>query len=224
MKTEQLIADLTRHIGPAQPLPRPSIRAAMWLAGVALYLGVITLSMTSSADVAANGMGWPFVFPQIAAIVTGMAAAAAAFASIVPGHSRRVLIFPAVAAAVWLGSLTGWSLQEWNQGVRLAAPREWLCVAMMVGGGAPPALWMGAMLRRGAPLTPGLTTALAALAVAALGNVGACLSEPHPSNAVVLIWHGGTIVALVALAAWLGRRVLNWERLRPDALRPGSPA
>ena len=217
MNTDRLIERLAQEAEPAPPLAQPWTRAATWLAGVAIYLFVVALSMTSSADVAANGIGWRFVFPQIAAIVTSLAAAVAAFASIVPGYSRRILALPAVAAAVWLGSVAGWSLQEWNQGVSLAAPREWLCVAMIVGGGAVPALLMSTMLRRGAPLTPGVTTALAALAVAGLSNVVACLSEPHPSSVVVLIWHGGTIVTLVALAAWAGRRVLNWERLRAAA-------
>jgi hypothetical protein len=105
--------------------------------------------------------------------------------------------------------------------VIVAAPHEWLCIAMIVGGGALPAVLMVRMLRCGAPLTPGLTTALGALAVTGLANVGACLSHPHPSDAVVLIWHGGTIAALVACAAWVGRNLLNWNRLRPVSPRSG---
>src|SRR6266540_2811079 len=66
-------------------------------------------------------------------------------------------------------------------------------------GGAVLALYIAMMLRRGAPLTPGVTTALGTLAVTGLANVGACFSHPHPSAAVVLVWHGLTIAALVGI-------------------------
>ena len=224
MNTDRLIERLAQQAGPAPPLPRPWVRAAIWLAGVALYLGVITLLMTSSADLATNGTAWKFLVPQLAAIAMGAAAAVAAFASTVPGYTRRILWLPAAAGLLWLGSLVGWSLQEWNQGVSVATSREWLCVAMIAGGGAVPAFFMAMMLRRGAPLTPGVTTALGALAVTGLANVGACLSHPHPNSAVVLVWHGLTIAALVAIAAWMGRDLLNWRRLRAGVLRAGDTA
>jgi hypothetical protein len=224
MDTNRLIERLAQEAQPAPPLPRPWIRAAVWLGGVVVYLAAISFPMTSSADLAANSIGWKFLLPQLAAIVTAAAAAVAAFASTVPGYSRRILWLPAVAGLVWLGSLTGWSLQEWHQGVSVAEPREWLCVAMIAGGGAVPAVFMAMMLRRGAPLAPGVTIALGALAVTGLANVVACLSRPHPNSAVVLVWHGLTIAALVAIAAWMGRDLLSWQRLRAGVLRSGNAA
>jgi hypothetical protein len=62
------------------------------------------------------------------------------------------------------------------------------------------------MLRRGAPFTPGTTAAFAALAVGALANIGACFWRPHAVDDVTLVWHGGTIFALV-LACALGARL-----------------
>ena len=219
MNTDRLIERLAEHAEPARPLRRPWIRVAVWLAAAGVYLAAMTLPLTSNADLAANGSDWKFVFPQFAAIVTGAAAAMAAFASTIPGYSRRILWLPAAAGLVWVGSLVGWSLQEWNQGVSVAAPREWRCVAMIVGGGAMPALLMAHMLRRGAPLSPGMTTALGALAVAGLANVAACVSHPHPSDAVVLVWHGSTIAALLACALLAGKRVLNWDHRLRDGSR-----
>lgn len=85
----------------------------------------------------------------------------------------------------------------------------------MIGlGGALPAWAMARMLRYGAPLTPRVTSALVALAAAGLANVGACISHPHPSSAVVLLWHGATVAALVAASAWAGQHLISWERLR----------
>ncbi len=215
MNTDEFIARLARDVKPVMPLQRPWVRAAIWLAGATAYVGALTWIMASSADESANGASWRFLLPQITAIATTVTAALAAFASVVPGRSPRVLLWPAGAAVVWLGGLLLGSLLEWNQGgVSVSSQREWLCVAMIAFGGALAALAMVFMLRDGAPLVPRATTALAALAGSGLANVGACFSQLHPSSVLMLIWHGSAILGLVALASWAGRSVLSWERLR----------
>jgi hypothetical protein len=218
MNTDRLIESLAQDLRPAPALRGPWARAGWWLLGAAAYLGILTLMMTSRADLAANGTSWRFVVPQVAAILTSAAAATAAFASTVPGFSRRILLLPVAAAMVWLGSLLAGAVSEVSQvgSASVAAPREWLCVAMILFGGALPGVGIGLMLRKGAPLTPRLTAALGVLAVATLANVSACISHPHSSSAVTLVWHGGTILALLALAAGGGHLVLTWEqRQRP---------
>jgi hypothetical protein len=212
MNTDHLIERLADRLPPVQPLRRPGIRAVVWLGGATLYLGLLTLSMTSGADLAANGAGIQFVIPQLAAIAIGVLAAAAAFASVIPGCPRRVLVWPVVAGLIWVGSLAIGARHEWGQPVAiLARPREWMCVAVIVLGGAPLVAVLSRMLRRGAPLDPAATAALGALAVGALANVGACVSHPHASSAVTLVWHGVTITALVGLAAATGRAIFKWE-------------
>lgn len=216
MQTDDFIEQLARGVEPVAPLQRPWRRAATWLIGAAVYIGLLAMMMTSSADVGANSDAWRFLLPQIAAITVSGAAAAAAFASMIPGASSRVLFWPVVAVAAWVGILLVASLQEWQTtgAAGLAPQREWLCVAMIGVGGALPALAMARMLRHGAPLTPRATSALVMLAATGLANIGACISQPHTSSAVVLIWHGTTVAALVAASAWAGRFVFSWERLR----------
>ena len=83
---------------------------------------------------------------------------------------------------------------------------------MAVGGlvvGAP-LVWM---LRRGAPLTPGLTAFLAGLAALSFANIEACLTRPHPFAVTVLLWHGGTVAALAALCALTGHQWLRWPEI-----------
>jgi hypothetical protein len=215
MKTDDFIEQLARDVVAVTPLRHPWVRAVTWMCGAAVYMGVLTLMMTSAADVSANGTGWWFLFPQIAAVVVSAAAAAAAFATVIPGASARVLLWPAAAIGVWLGGLFVGSLREWQStgGAALAPQHEWLCVAMIALGGALPALAMIFMLRQGAPLTPRVTTALSVLAAAGLANVGACVSHPHSSSAVILIWHGASVLTLVALSSWAGRSVLSWTRI-----------
>ena len=212
MNTERLIEALAQDLTPVGPLSRPWIRSAWWLLGTVAYLGVLTLMMASPAEVAANGRGWPFAFYHVVAILTAATAAYAAFASTVPGFPNGISLLPALAAMVWLGSAAAGAVQEWSRaGVSLAAPSEWACVAMIAFGGALPGVGMVIMLRRGAPLTPALTAGMAMLATASLASVSACLSQPHASDAVTLVWHGTTILALVVTAARFGRGVLTWS-------------
>lgn len=217
MKTEQLIDELVRDLRPAPPL-RPSwVRAGAWLLGAVGYLGLLTVLLTSSEDVAANGTSWRFVVPQVAAFLLAASAALAAFASTIPGASRRPLWLVGASTIIWAASLAGDAVQELGRtgGTALLEPHEWLCVVLTVGGGALPALGLAAMLRHGALMSPALTGALGVVAVASLANIAACVSHPHPSSAVILVWHGATIATLAALGAWAARRVhlASWKMI-----------
>jgi hypothetical protein len=206
--TEALIADLAKDLAPVRPLARPALRSAGWLLGAAAYLGVLSAALfdPGNAIVAADPR---LLLPQLAAIVTGVLAATAAFASSVPGYSKRVLLWPSLAAIVWLGTLIG-SPDE-TPAAALAAQHEWLCVAIIVAGGAPLAAALAIMLRRAAPLTPSVTGAFAALAIGTLANVSACVSLPHSDNTITLVWHGGAIFMLV-VAGVLGARFVLARR------------
>jgi hypothetical protein len=216
MNTDRLVEHLARDLRPAPALRGPWARAAWWLFGAMAYLALLALMMTSRADVAANrNNGWMFLLSQGAAVATAAAAAVAAFASTVPGFSNRVLMIPVIAATAWVGTLLGAAAYEWPAvgAAGLAAPREWLCVVMIVLGGAPLWLTLAFMLRQGAPLAPRVTTALGALSVAAIANVSACVSHPHPSSIITLVWHGSTILAVTVVAASAANYVmLTWEK------------
>ena len=215
MKTDDFIEQLAREVAPVTPFAQPWRRAAIWFVGTAVYIGLLAATMTTSEDLSANNV-WRFLLPQLAAIGLSALAAAAAFASIVPGASSRVLLGPLIALAAWIGILVVGSVQEWGTAAAasVAPTREWLCVAMIGLGGALPAVVMARMLRAGAPLAPRVTGALVALAAAGLANVGACISHPHTSSAVVLLWHGAAVGVLVAVSAWAGPHLFSWERLR----------
>ena len=214
MKTDDFIEGLARSVEPVAPLQRPWRRATMWFVGAVVYLGMLSVMMSSGMTF--TGIELPDLLAHVAAIGVSAAAAAAAFASVIPGASTRALPWPVVAVTVWVGMLLVGSLHEWQTlgAVDLGSQREWRCVAMIALGGAVPALGMAFMLRDGAPLMPRTTMALAVLAAAGLANVGACVSHPHPSSAAILIWHGATVLSLVAASALLGRVVLSWGRIR----------
>jgi hypothetical protein len=215
MKTDELIDRLGRNVTVARPLPAPGIRTAQWTVWAVGYLvvaAVMMFAIMSSAGVTPTPL---YLAQQGAALVTGIIAARAALVSVIPGANKRVWAMPAIAAGVWgLSLLWAGVLDLQVSGtLGMTSQSDWPCVASMTVGGlvvGAPLVWM---LRRGAPLTPGLTAFLAALAALSFANIEACLTRPHAFALTVLLWHGGTVAAVAALCALTGRRWLRWPDL-----------
>lgn len=106
-------------------------------------------------------------------------------------------------------------VQDWLQlgADGLTIRPDWDCLPMATIIGIVPAAAIVAMLRKGAPLYPRLTLALAALAVASVANFGLQFAHVRDASIMVLAWHLGAAAVLSALGGWLGERVLGW---RPD--------
>jgi hypothetical protein len=195
----------------ARRLPAPGIRTAAWTVWAVSYLGVVAVMMfavMSSAGVTPSPL---YLVQQAAALVTGIMAARAAFASVIPGPKSRMWVLPALGAAVWGVSLLWAGVRDPQASGTLSvtSQSDWPCTLGGLVVGAP-LVWM---LRRGAPLTPGLTAFLAALAALSVANIEACLTRPHAFALTVLLWHGGTVAAVAALCALTGRRWLRWPDL-----------
>jgi hypothetical protein len=207
MNTDDFIDRLAHDLTPVAPLPRPAKRAAAWLAGAVIYVGVF-LALTGRGDAV---LGEPrALLAQLTALATGVLACHAAFASVVPGYSWGPFVWPAVTGAAWLGLLCMGPAPS-----AAADTHEWACVGLIVLGGAPLLATLVAMLRRGAAFTPAVTGALAALAVGMLANVGTCLWRPHAYDTAMLAWHGAAILVLTALCAGGARFVLRGAQARP---------
>ena len=212
MDTERLIRTLAENVEPVRPLGRPWLRTIFWTAAGAVYLSVLVWVMSVRDDLGARMHDPRFLIEQTAALLTGVTAAVAAFATVVPGHRRRIIWLPLALAVVWVAIVALGALRD----LRLAAPgdvlvqADWRCVWAILAGAAVPAGAMATMLRRGVPLTPHVTAALGGLAAAGLGNLGVCLFHAHNSNLVVLMWHCGTVLVVAALAGIAGRQLLRW--------------
>ena len=215
MNTDDLMQELARGLRPAAPLPQAGRRAGAWFVAAALYVALLAAGMGFARGYL-NGGGVVFWAGQAAAIVTSMLASAAAFASVVPGFASRTRGLAVAAATAWLAMMAAASTADADWAAVSSASHEWWCVAFIVAGGAPLLAVLAWMLRRGAPLEPASTAALATLSVAALANVGACISLPHTNNAITLAWHGGVIVACTLMGAVAGRLLFPWRLERPS--------
>lgn len=214
--TEQLIRQLAESASPLRPLAQPYIRAAAWLALSISYIAVVLLVMAPRHDLSSKLFESLFIVEQFAALATGITAAVAAFATVVPGPNRRWTMLPLLPLAVWLGSLGPDCVHELMQFGLQGLPLQhnlW-CFPFIVLLGSMPAIAMAVMLRRGAPLTPHLTAALGGLAAAGLGNVGVRLIHPEDVTVMLLVWHVGGVMALSALAGSTGHYFLNWRSIR----------
>ena len=66
-----------------------------------------------------------------------------------------------------------------------------MCIPAIALAGAVPAALIVFMLRRGAPIGPGLSMALGGLAAAGLGSFGLRLFHAEDASLMVLVWQLG---------------------------------
>ena len=215
MDTDTLIRELAAGAQPVRSLARPWVRAALWLA-IAVPSALLVMVMMPSRGDWVSRLSMPRVISEEAfALTTGILAAIAAFASVVPGYNRKVLFLPLVPLAFWLGGLGQSSVRDWlqltSQGFSMRS--EWVCLPATIMAGAGPAIAMAVMLRRGAPLTPRLSALLGGLAAAGLGNLGVCVTHHAYGSVLVLVWHVGIVVVLTGLVGAAGRYLLNWRAI-----------
>lgn len=221
MKTEELIESLARDLEPVRRLWHPWLRAAVWVAATGLYLVGLVLMMSPSGLPVMDLADTRFTLEQIASLLFGVTAGVAALSTVVPGYSVRVLLAPIVAGGFWVAMvLVGCAQDVMRYGARIPLETDWPCVAAILIGALPPAAALGLMLRRGAPLMPLPTLALAGLSAAALANVGACLVRIHDTSMTVLLWHGSTLLLLCVAAGALGTSVLQWTSSAAPRSRP----
>jgi hypothetical protein len=213
MDTDEFIKRLAADLQPVRPLRPPWARAVLWL-GIALpYVAAVVWGKLMMIDAAQIGADARFMVEQAATLATALTAAIAAFCSVIPGFDRRVLLVPLAPLGLWLASVGQGCVQDW---LRLGADGltirpDWDCLPPATVIGIVPAIVLVIMLRKGAPLRPRVTLALAALAVASVANFGLQFAHVRDVSIMVLVWHLGAAAALSALGGSLGELVLGWR-------------
>jgi hypothetical protein len=213
MDTDEFIKRLAADLQPVRPLRPPWARAVLWL-GIALpYVAAVVWGKLMMIDAAQIGADARFMVEQAATLATALTAAIAAFCSVIPGFDRRVLLVPLAPLGLWLASVGQGCVQDWLRfgADGLTIRPDWDCLPPATVIGIVPAIVLVIMLRRGAPLRPRVTLALAALAVASVANFGLQFAHARDVSIMVLVWHLGAAAALSALGGSLGELVLGWR-------------
>ena len=217
--TTQFIRALAQSAKPVRRLLPPWMRAALWCSLAFAYLALVWLVWPKGdTEIPRDGR---FLLEQVAALATAIAAAIAAFATTVPGSSKRIALAPIFPVGLWVATVGTQCAHEWSAAGHLPPIlAHCACLPATLVAGALPAIAVVVMLRRGAPLTPHLTTAWAALATAGIANFGIRFVHASDTGAVVLVWHLLAVFAIALVLTVLGHRILNWPHILAASSRP----
>ena len=113
-------------------------------------------------------------------------------------------------ALAWFAGM-GWGcLAEARAGTLAFGLESWHCALMITVVSTPMLLVMLLLVRHAGVLRPVPTAALAVLSAAGLSSAAVSLVHGQESAALTLLWHGGAVLLLCALAALSGRPLLGW--------------
>ena len=216
MRTEELVKTLAANVAPVTPLPSPHIRMLIWLSISVAYAALVVMLVGLRPDISAKLTDPRFLVEVSAAFMVSMLAAAAAFCAECPGRPLWERFVPVPAIALWLASLGGGCWQAWIQNgpAGLTIVPDLLCFPSIVLVGIVPGILILAMIRRGAPIAPITTMALAMLAVGAFGAATLRLFHTQDASIMVLVWQFGSVAMLAALGGLFGRHFLGWAHAR----------
>lgn len=211
MRSEDLIHRLASDLRPVRPAWNPVVSTVLWLGAATAVIVAAVLVAGPRHDIAAR-LAAGFDMPQmLAATATGVLAAFAAFQLALPERNRRWALLPLPAAVAWLATM-GWGcLQDLARlgpealQVGVSLP----CLAFIVGLGVPLTVAMLWLARHAAWLRAGPVAALGGLSAAALASVGLSIVHHLDAAAMVLAWHGLSVLVVAGLASLLGPRLMR---------------
>jgi hypothetical protein len=211
--TDQLIQQLAARAAPVRPIASPTIRTAAWMAAGSALVVATVLLLGVRPDITAAMRQPTVVADWVLSLLIAATASFAAFQVSVPGRSARVAWVCLPPLLAWL-SLMGWKCNDAIRGAFAAPGDVWVgtgeCAAAIALVGAPIALLTFLMIRFASVTRPRLAAALGALAATALAAFAVSLHHSGDTALMVLVWHGGAVLVLSALAALTGHRVFAW--------------
>lgn len=212
MDTRDLINALVTEAKPVRVLRHPLLRAAGWLVGGFVLVGLLALHHGLRPDLADQAARLGFTLGICAALLTSALAAGGCLMASLPDRSRAWLLAPLPALAVWLstvgyGCLTDWVRFDPN-GFRVGEAVRCFATVLLVS--VPLSIGLLALLRHAARLRPGAMTLTAGLAVAGLTSAALMLLHPLNATVMVLAWNLGAAALVVGAESMVGHRLMGW--------------
>ncbi len=211
MNDEDLIARLTERAKPVRRLAPPWQGALLWL-GLAAALMAAAVAISGFRQDLEMRLGLMHEQVNIAcALATGILAAFAAFNVARPDGDTRWLYAPLLPALGWVAGMSLGCVRDiWLGGFAgLGLGTSFGCTRFILGFGIPMTLSMLWMVRHGALMRPVEVSAMAGLAAAAIASVGLTLLHHLDAAAMVLIWHGSSVLLVTWVARAWGRQALQ---------------
>lgn len=211
-KTSDLIDALVESATPVRRLRPPLMRAGIWLALAGAVLGLLCLAHGVRPDIAARLQQPVFIVSMAGALATAVLAALASFELSLPDASRRWLLLPLPALAIWVSTIGYGCLTDWvsmnADGVRMGEAAG--CFATLLLTSVPLSIVMLIMLRHAAALRPTAVSAVGGLAIAAMTSFTLAFIHDLDATIMILVWNLGMAALVAGLAGAFGQSALKW--------------
>jgi hypothetical protein len=211
-RTEALVAALAEQARPVAPLGSPVRRALLTLVPVGAAGAVLVLAAGDVRGMMARYSGREVLMAveMTAMAATAVIAVLGAFALAVPGVSRRWLLAPLPALAVWIGASGAGCYADFPRlGLGRSMPGHAPdCLLFILAASLPIGGLMLWRLSRAKPIEPLPVALLGGLGAAALAALLLQFFHPFGLTAIDLGVHFAAVALVVALIALSRRQTL----------------
>ncbi len=209
--TRQLMDSLVTDLKPVKPLRSPGLRAAGWIAAVAVVAAALVVAMANLPAFAQRMSHPDFIAECAAALIAGLLSIVAAFHLSVPGYSPRWSWVPALSSLGWL-ICTGWA--SWHRWIMDGEPADAMfgslqCFEFIVGVSLPLTATLFLLLRRSYPLAPLPLAAAASVGVAGIATFLLQFFHSTHTGPIDLGTHVAAVLVVISLGTLLGGRMLK---------------
>jgi hypothetical protein len=214
MRTDDLIAELAVGAAPVRPLPPPLIRALYWLVLTTITVAAGVAVFGPRADVMVRVTQTDYLSIAVLAVSTSVLSVVVSLILAVPGAERTPLLRMTALAifGLWAGT-TLWQVLHQGRGLPVFTDLHWpVCFVRVVLVALVPAVMLFVMVRRGAPLRPGWTAAMATVAAASAGALAVHVACPLDDPGHVFLGHLVPVMAMAAAAVMVRRTLTSTMR------------